>query len=165
VVIVAEYVWGVDSAVSKVAFGFASMEWTTVEVEALHVDTDAREGERLGLLDRQVRIYAEQVMNTFPPVCVWIEQASGRYVNQPLIQAIGVISAALYETLRCPVWSMPSGKWKKQALGVGNATKPQIGAWVRRHDPDVFDQDLCDAYAIAYAGRAILKSGQWEAAA
>lgn len=159
------YVWAVDPAVSKLAFAYASLADESISVETLPTACDAREGERLGLLDRQVRIFARQAADSFPPVCVWVEQASGRFQSPQLVYAIGVTQAAIYETLRCPVWSIPSGKWKRAAIGKGNATKEQIAAWVARRDTRPATQDEADAYAIAYAGREMFVQRRWEVAA
>lgn len=159
-----EYVWGVDPALAHLAFAFAEIGSEQITVDTLLTQTDAREGERLGLLDRQVRIYARQHHREFPPACVWIEQASGRFPSPQLTYAIGVIQAALFETLRCPVWTIPSGTWKKRSVGVGNASKQQVAAWVEGLRIDAKDQDESDAIAIAYAGRRMFETRSWEAA-
>jgi Holliday junction resolvasome RuvABC endonuclease subunit len=158
------YVWGIDPAVSRLAFAFADLDGEQVEVETLCTATDTTEGERLGLLDRQVRIYARQQVETYPPAVVWVEQPSGRWRNLPLAYAVGVVQAALFETLHCPVWTIPSSAWKRRTVGAGNATKPQVMAWAERVAV-VGNQDEADAVGIAWAGRAMVASGQWETAA
>ena len=75
------------------------------------------------------------------------------------------MQAALFETLAVPVWTIPSGAWKKRTIGVGNATKPLVRAWVDRLGVAVASQDEADACAIACAGRAMLLAGKWEATA
>ena len=160
-----EHCWGVDVAISHLAFGFADLGSDDVQVESLITRNDTKEGERLGLLDRQVRIYARQAAGRYPPACVWVEQASGRWRAPQLVYAVGVVQAALAETLRCPVWSIPSGKWKKWTLGVGNATKPQVARHVANLRLNFDGQDEADAICIAMAGREIFKTGRWESAA
>jgi Holliday junction resolvasome RuvABC endonuclease subunit len=160
-----EFVWGIDPALSVLAFAFADLDSEGVEVETLTTRTTEREGARLGLLDRQVRIYARQAAGRYPPACVWVEQPSGRFRSPQLSYAVGVLQAALFETLACPVWTIPSGAWKRRSVGVGNATKPQVRAWVERLGVAVRSQDEADAVAIACAGRAMLISRSWEAAA
>lgn len=160
-----EYVWAVDPAVSRVAFAFAPVDGGSVLAETLRTDSESREGQRLGWLDRQLRIYARQTASRYPPAVVWVEQPSGRFRNLPLTYATGVIQAALFETLARPVWTMPSSTWKKRTVGVGNATKAQVLAWVTRLNVDVGNQDEADAVAIACAGRAMLLARSWEAAA
>lgn len=154
-----DYVWSVDVAMTKLAFGFAALGWESVEVECLYTGDEHRDGRRLGLIDRQVRIYADQVRCVFPPVTVFVEQPSGKFIKPPLYYAVGVVQAALFETLDVEVITITSGEWKKATVGVGNATKAQVGAWVRKHDPDIFDQDQADAYAIAWAARRRVQIG------
>lgn len=159
-----EHVWGVDVAVSRLAFGFARLPDGPIAVETLHTASDAREGQRLGWLDRQLRIYAVQCAARFPPAAVWVEQPSGRFRNLALVYATGVVQAALFEALGCPVWTIPSATWKQRTVGAGNATKAQVAAWVAGRGAGVDGQDEADAYAIAAAGRAMVASSSWEAA-
>lgn len=161
----AEFVWGIDPAISRLAVAFADTDSDSVEVETLITATDAREGERLGLLDRQVRIWARQLADRYPPAVVWVEQPSGRFRAPQLVYAVGVIQAAVYETLRCPVWTIPSSTWKARTVDRGNATKDQVRAWVDHLDVDVRDQDEADAVTIAVAGRAMLRARSWTATA
>jgi Holliday junction resolvasome RuvABC endonuclease subunit len=160
---VSEHVWAVDPALARLAFAFADVDSSAVAVETLVTRTTEREGARLGLLDRQLRIYARQAAGRFPPACVWVEQPSGRFPKPQLSYAVGVVQAALFETLACPVWTITSGAWKRRTVGVGNATKPQVRAWVDRLGVDVDSQDEADAVAIACAGRAMLLARSWDA--
>jgi hypothetical protein len=107
-----EFVWGVDPALSRVAVAFAPVGGGRPRVMTLVTGSDAREGQRLGWLDRQVRIAARQWAGSYPPACVWVEQPSGRFRNLQLAYATGVIQAALFEALACPVWTIPSSTWK-----------------------------------------------------
>lgn len=157
-----EFVWGIDPQVREIAFAFADTSNRDVEVETLFVDTDEREGKRLGWLDRQLRIYAGQAARRFPPAVVWVEQPSGRYDNLQLKYAVGVIQAALFETLACPVWTIPVAKWKQRSVGRGNANKQTVAGWVHRLDPDVASQHEADAFCIAWAGRSLLLSRSWD---
>jgi Holliday junction resolvasome RuvABC endonuclease subunit len=162
----AEFVWGVDPALSKVAFAFAALVGEAVTVETAVTRTDAREGERLGLLDRQVRWQARALACCYPPSCVWLEQPSGRFRNLQLAYAVGVIAAALYESLGgVPVFMVAPAAWKVRTVGAGNASKAQVAAWVERLGVDVASQDEADAAAIAVAGRAMVRAGSWEAVA
>lgn len=159
-----EWVWAVDVAMGHQAFAFAPLDNAPIEIESILTASDAREGERLGLLDRQVRIFAQQLAPRYPPACVWVEQPSGKFIKPQLYYAVGVIQAALFETLGCPVWTMPSGTWKKRTVGAGNASKAHVAAWVAER-ATVRDQDEADAYAIAAAGRAMFSTGLWSATA
>ena len=159
-----EFVWGIDPALSRIAFAVADTASESVEVETLVTRTEATEGERLGLLDRQVRIAARQMADRFPPAVCWVEQPSGRHRALQLTYCTGVVQAALFETLGVPVWSIPSSAWKCRALGEGrgNASKAQIAAWARQLGYEFGSQDECDAIGIAVAGRSMLLTGRWD---
>jgi Holliday junction resolvasome RuvABC endonuclease subunit len=159
------FVWAIDPAVSRVAFAFASLENGTIHVETLNTHSDTTEGERLGLLDRQVRIFARQRAGEFPANVVWVEQPSRRFRNLPLTYSVGVVQAALSETLAVPICTIASSAWKARTVGTGNASKAQVAAWVAARGADLPSQDECDAYCIAAAGRAMLLAGSWGAAA
>ena len=158
-----EFVWAVDPGLSRLAVAFADITAMGVAVETLVTRTTEREGARLGLLDRQLRIAGRQWASRFPPVAVWVEQPSGRFTNLQLAYCCGVVQAALFEALACPVWSIASSAWKRRTVGVGNATKPQVSAWVERLGVDVVSHDEADAVAMACAGRAMLLERSWEA--
>lgn len=158
-----EHIWGIDPALSHISFAFADLQTDHVEVESLITHTEEREGARLGLLDRQVRTYARQTAGRYPPAAVWVEQPSGRFPNLQLYYCVGVIQAALFETLGCPVWSMPSGRWKKATVGAGNATKDQVAEWVRGRRIEFDGQDEADAIAVALAGRAMFSERSFAA--
>lgn len=163
-----EWCWAVDPHVSHLAFAFAELGGQErVHVERLIVDSGTRGGQRLGWLDRQVRIFANMTAANYPPACVWVEQPSGRWRNLTLIYAVGVVQAAMFETLACPVWTIPPSTWKQRTVGRGNATKEQVQAWVAARAPGLGspDEHLCDAFAMACAGRAMLDSREWGAAA
>jgi Holliday junction resolvasome RuvABC endonuclease subunit len=160
-----ESVWGIDPGLSQIAVAFAPVDGGRPRTLTLITGSDAREGQRLGWLDRQVRIAARQWAGSWPPAAVWVEQPSGRFRNLQLTYATGVVQAALFEALAVPVWTIPSSTWKHRTVGVGNATKPQVRAWVERLGLDVISQDEADAVAIACAGRAMLLARSWEATA
>ena len=96
---------------------------------------------------------------------VWVEQPSGRHRNLALTYAVGVVQAALAETLAVPVWTIPSATWKQRTVGSGNASKQEVAAWVASRGAGVSGQDQADAYAIAATGRAMLAAGEWTAKA
>lgn len=155
------FVWGIDVAISRLAFAFADLASDDVDVETLVTACDATEGERLGLIDRQVRVYARQIAGRFPPHVVWVEQPSGRFQNPQLYYTTGALQAALFETLKCPVWTVPSSKWKALSVGRGNATKEQIAAWVTGRRFVFAGQDQADAIGIAWAGRQLVQARKW----
>ena len=159
------FIWGVDVALSRLAIACASLASERVDVERLVTRTDATEGERRGLLDRRIRFHVRALACRFPPAVVWVEQPSGRFRALQLTYATGVVQAAMFEALEVPVFTVPSSAWKRRTVGVGNATKPQVAAWVDRLGVDVASQDEADAVAIAVAGRAMVRAGSWEVAA
>jgi Holliday junction resolvasome RuvABC endonuclease subunit len=160
---VSEHVWAVDPAVSRMAFAFADLDTDTITVETLTTTTDATEGERWGLLDRQVRIFARERAGEFPPSVVWVEQPSGQWRNLPLTYAVGVLQAALFEALGVPVWTMPTAAWKQRSVGRGNVSKQEVRAWVEQLGVPVESQDEADAVALAFAGRLMVRAGAWQA--
>lgn len=162
---VTEYVWGVDPAVGRVAFAFAPLWEGALTVDTLDLSTDLREGERLGLIASHIRAFARVAKAEFPPAVVWIEQPSGRFRAPQLLYATGVIQAALHEVLKVPVWTISSSDWKRRTIGNGAAGKPAIAAWVERQGADFACQDEADAYCIARAGRDLLRTSDYEAAA
>lgn len=59
------------------------------------------------------------------------------------------------------VYLVPVSTWKKDTVGHGNATKPEVRAWVDQHYPSIasvcgLDQDLYDAAAVALYGQGCL---------
>lgn len=159
------YIWGVDVAVSHLEFAFADMNSDSITVESLITKTDAKEGERLGLIDRQVRIYTRQMSLRYHPHVVWVEQPSGAVSSPQLVYVTGVVQAALFESLGCPVWTIPSGSWKKESVGFGNASKAQVSAWCDRVGYGFDGQDQADAIGIAFAGRRMVQAKSWRTAA
>ena len=100
-----------------------------------------------------------------------VEPSSRRTLMIDLSQICAQIDAVTAEIKIAPDpaavrrWTIPSGAWKRRTVGVGNATKPQVRAWVDRLGVAVRLQDEADAVAIACAGRAMLIARSWEAAA
>jgi len=158
-----QWVWAIDPAIQHIALAYADMTSDTITAETLHAKTDTREGERLGRLRARVYWNARVAMQEHPPYVVFVEQPSGHIRNLQLAYATGVIQAALYEALRVPVWTIPSSKWKKTALGFGNASKEQVATWVSGRGWSFESQDECDAVAMAHAGRLMLQQSRWDA--
>jgi Holliday junction resolvasome RuvABC endonuclease subunit len=160
-----ETVWGIDIGVSRLAFAFAPLPNGPIEVETLRCDTEFREGQRLGLIDRQVRIFSRQLNGAYPAAVVWVEAPTGAHPSPALMYVTGVVQAALFETLAVPVWTIPVSKWKSRSVSHGNASKAQVQAWAEARGARVDSQDEADAFCIAYAGRDILTTRRWDAAA
>lgn len=158
------WIWGVDVAVSHLSVGFADMDSDRVRVRSLLTGNDTRQGERLGLLDRQLRIWGQQLAGEFQPHVIFVEQPVGKFTHPTLLYACGVVQAALFESLGVPVWTIPSGRWKKATVGPGNATKPQVAAYAAAQGWTFDSQDEADAQCTAVAGRRML-AADWDVAA
>lgn len=154
--------WAVDPAVARVAFAAADLDHDAMAAWTVTHKTDARDGERLGNLAEIVRTHATDRAEAWPPYVVFVEQPSGTFRNLPLAYATGVIQASLFEALRVPVWTIPSSKWKKTALGRGNASKEQVAAWVTAQGWGFASQDEADACAMAHAGRLMMQQSRWD---
>ena len=92
---------------------------------------------------------------------VWLIGIEDPYtVSRGTAKAYGLILGAVLTMLPrdVPVLPLPSTEWKRETCGVAKAKKPEVAAWVFRtwaNVPALTDQDTLDAYAIAYAARAV----------
>lgn len=92
---------------------------------------------------------------------VWLIGIEDPYsVNRGTAKAYGLIIGAVLTMLPrdVPVVPMPSTEWKRETCGNPKATKDEVAQWVGRTWTDIFalaDQDVLDAYAIAYAAQAV----------
>jgi Holliday junction resolvasome RuvABC endonuclease subunit len=161
------FVWAVDPGVGRVAFAFAPVDGGLVRAETLRTDSQARDGRRLGWLDRQVRIAARQWAGDLPPAGCWVKQPAPPSFHEllPLAYAAGVVQAALFETLGCEVLTMRSFTFRRWAMGAPRASRADVLAWVTLQGVPVRSQDEANAVAVALAGRAMLLSGSSEMAA
>lgn len=125
--------------------------------------TKAKEGERLQFIFATVRDFAREVSRgVYAPEVIWVEQPSGGHVVPQLWYAAGVIQAALFEATSVPVWSLPSGTWKKTAVGKGNARKEEIAEWAEGAGFSFESEHEADAIGIAFAGRMMVATGKWD---
>jgi Holliday junction resolvasome RuvABC endonuclease subunit len=163
------YVWGVDVATGHLAFGFADADAERrfpTRVATLTMATTAREGERLAFIAKVLRRQSYMLARRFEPRVIFVEQPSGHFHNLQLCYVTGVVQATLAEALPCPVWTVPSSRWKRATIGPGNASKDDVRRWVHENSQAMIEsQDECDAYAIAEAGRSMLLADSWGAAA
>jgi Crossover junction endodeoxyribonuclease RuvC len=78
----------------------------------------------------------------------------GRNVRSTIVQA--QVSGAIIAAAECrgvPVFHANVNSWKKEVVGKGNATKPEVAEWLEKNWPEAYnlaagDQDLIDAAAI-----------------
>jgi Holliday junction resolvasome RuvABC endonuclease subunit len=103
--------------------------------------------------------------STTEPIEVFIEApVLGRGgFRSTMVQAFtnGAVQGAFYER-GCKVSSANVSSWKKEIVGKGNATKPDVAQsirlrWASLYENVAGDQDLCDASAIALYGRTIYR--------
>lgn len=98
-------------------------------------------------------------------VCVGIEQPAGQGDSPRLISIVlGLLLAHIPE--RIPVMKFEPKEWRKACGLPGNCSKSDVndfvasflyqeGIWEFEEPSTEWPQDACDAYAIAYAARAI----------
>lgn len=151
---------------------FAGIDYdsSSIDVVRLELDTDTARHDRIlldstGKLDAFER--ARRVRNLMPPRGAWaddgvvtiaLEDPKSRSfaAATALARVQGAILACLPESVA--VISMPPYEWKI-AVGVsGNAKKELVREWALRTWPNLperYTQDALDAYAIAWAARAI----------
>lgn len=151
-------VWGVDVSTTRVAF--ASTNGRTLSAEISKLDGAARLAQA-----REEATYAARSF-TVPdndPLCVWVEQPTGKHPKPTLVQMVGVVSEAIYAALSTlyahpvTIYPIAVASWKKAALGFGNADKDDVMAWAQMlWDPA--NQDEADALAIAFAGQSMIRS-------
>jgi Holliday junction resolvasome RuvABC endonuclease subunit len=104
---------------------------------------------------------------------VSITQASLVAVEAPIVGAsrnfrtgirLGMVAGALTASARqagAQVALVPPSSWKATVVGHGNAGKPDVSAWLRRHFPEWWDscnesQDLIDATCLALHAEGVL---------
>lgn len=149
-----------------------------LDLVKLDIDSDRAEWTRHSLPNERLAWDRIQAARSLPlggtywdDVClVGVEQPAGRGDSPLLISfTLGVLLAHVPE--RIPVLRLMPSEWRRHCGLKGNATKEQVQTWaeLKRLDAaprgeweypvtravQVWPQDACDAYAIAYAARAI----------
>jgi hypothetical protein len=78
----------------------------------------------------------------------------GRNAYSTIVQAqVGGAIMAAVELSGIQMFLVNVNSWKKDVIGKGNATKPEVAEWLKENWPDAYnsaggDQDLLDASAI-----------------
>jgi hypothetical protein len=78
----------------------------------------------------------------------------GRNAYSTIVQAqVGGAVMAAAQNRGAKLFMVNVNSWKKQVVGKGNATKPEVAEWLEKYWPDAYnlangDQDLIDAAAI-----------------
>jgi len=156
---------GIDPASSKVAL-VALGDGGTLCLARLHGKLGKSGGESCAKAMEVVGQFVTDMREAWPEVglMAWIEAGVvGRGgVRATLVQSYtsGAIQGKLHEC-GVPVSTVNVSTWKKNVVGRGNATKEDVGSWLRLRWPYLHsvaggNQDLMDATAIALYGRQVL---------
>lgn len=98
------------------------------------------------------------------------------FIEQPLVGRGGVHTTLVLAQSAAPVvlsalscgsngvYDVNVGTWKKAIVGHGNASKDEVGEWLRDNRPSIYeltegDQDLIDASCIWLYGQGVLARG------
>ena len=81
-----------------------------------------------------------------------------------IAMTVGAMAATRYKT-----YIVPPAKWKKEMVGNGRATKPEVADWLASVKPGYLsacagDQDLIDAAVISLYGKKVIANAQTVAA-
>lgn len=156
-----EYLWGVD-------VGFESTTIAAIEGERVHFGRprpdDGPLPARLESLAFQTECVAAGMAESFPPLCVVVEQPFGSHRAANLFYATGAVLIGLQRALRdryahpVSIFQITGPEIKKQVIGRGNALKGDVMAWAaeRADGAHGWSEHEADAYVIAkYAERAV----------
>lgn len=158
-------VLGIDPASSKVAYAALVGDECLIYTSKL--------GKSGGQSCHNSHVYTRRVIagiqKRWPglPVYGFIESAVvGRGgVRSTMVQCYtsGAIQGALYEQ-GIPTQIANVSSWKKQVVGKGNATKEDVGEYLRLRWPAIYartggNQDAIDASCIALYGQRVLGNG------
>lgn len=147
-----------------------------VDLVKLDEDSDRAEWVRVPLVGEnaidRARSYADRHHDHLAAVADWdgywsdvvlvaLEDPAGRGDTRKIARVQGVVIATI--PTRVQVWTMQPAEWRKACAMPGNCPKERVRlfAEVRLQDADPggdfqrWPQDAYDAYAIAYAARAI----------
>lgn len=170
--------WGVDGSTLRIALAgvcrASDGSWARWVKE--HPFAAVEGPARLSEIYRETHRFVTSVATCCPwPGIVLVEQPSGgkQKVNLPLIYAVGVMQAAVYDALFSVMGSAPvmetctSSWWKARACGRGDIYKPKrergaprpeleeygVFRWARDAGWDVRSWDQADAAGMADAAR------------
>lgn len=152
----ADLVWGIDVATARIAFASTLGGYTqSVDLE------DAAHPARLSSARRMVRDFAADMAGDHPPLYVWVEAPTGKFVKPSLLHAVGVTIEAVYSALEHR-WNFPVtvdmigvSSWKARSVGRGHATKAEVMEWAKTVGSPA-NQDEADALGIAFGGLAMM---------
>lgn len=153
--------WGMDVSTRRLAVAIVDADgWE--DVDTLEYGKTEPGAQRLSRIFHTTAAYVGRLAVDHPPVCVWVEQPTGRHPAPTLVHAVGVVMAATYSALSelypFPVSVLGIGvsEWKAVTVGRGNASKQDIAAWAAGIGYDGTSQDEADAIGIALGGLALM---------
>lgn len=144
----------------------AGIDVSTKQIAVVLLDDDTDEARSYTVeLGPDLWEACKYMWENFPPLklrgtwLVGIEDPMGRH-NMGTAKKLGMVTGAVLSSLplAVTVLPMPPTEWKRETCGVPMAKKDEVAAWVGRtwtNIPALVTQDELDAYAIAYAARAV----------
>lgn len=154
---------GIDPGFDRTGFGVIDQVGST-PTWIHHSCLQTKAGTDFGLRLKQLREETVQVIKTFQPHCVSVEQLFFQNNAKTAINvgmARGVIILSIAEA-NLPLVELTPGQVKQGIAGYGSADKKQVGEMVKRFlklkeipTPD----DAADALAIAIVGGLMARSG------
>ena len=147
-------VWGVDLGVRVLHLSKLSNNGN-LSVQTIRVGKNIRWQEILELKSGLQDLFAadDVVFIEEPPMV-----RSSR-IHGEMHQLVGLVSS---ESLPAHSFLVNVMTWKKELIGMGNASKPAITQWLKDHHPRYSaicgeDQDLIDATCVALYGREVIR--------
>lgn len=156
---------------------YVGIDLSTHNVDLVKLDgeTDRAEWVRVPLVGEnaidRARSYRRSHQDTFYPrgmrtswwddvILCALEDPAGRGDTRKIARVQGVVIATIPS--RVQVWTMAPSEWRRHCGLKGNASKDAVAEWATMTYADgvgdFWPQDALDAYAIAYAARAINES-------
>ena len=165
--------WGVDVSVSRVSIAFVASEGRRGARTASFAKLDG--GARLAHIWWETGSFVRECLGYgFPlPGLVVVEHPFGKTPNPPLLYAVGVVQASIFDALKreygreVAVETCASAWWKKAATGYGRHDKPTkeklgrtpefldygVARWAVANGYQGSSWDEADALGIAEAAR------------
>jgi Holliday junction resolvasome RuvABC endonuclease subunit len=151
--------WGCDVGLTRVTIGVLSAtdsNYASRRTDGLATDLAGK----LLELGHEARTLALAMADLYPPAAIAVEMPFGKFRLTEFGAAFGVtvlgVSDAISEVeWPAPIWTTPVPEWKSATVGKGNASKDDVGEWVREElNVDAPSHDVSDALAIAAFVRA-----------
>lgn len=160
--------WGVDPSSKLVCVGRVAGSGER-DVRTAHFPTRAGAARLHDIYAHTMALARELALEEAPGIIV-VEQPSGKQVNNPLVEAVGVITCAIFRGVLSATGREPrmetvvSGTWKRDACGRGDLYKPKpaqlragakygVLSWANLNGYAGASWDEADAWGIAEHAR------------